>query len=164
MSNAESWRRVHGQSVRRRKRVRTHHDNLQPAPSGPRGRPLEEPYPSRNPVRAAVGDADRRRRVLDRPAELFRVYPPKSVASDPEADRSAGQNAIALASINSTEMLVRQAQLEAAVRGLQAILEAERKRGEELRTERDRWATQAERLALPAPQNRRGFTGWLKRA
>ena len=98
------------------------------------------------------------------PAELFRVYPPKSVASDPEADRSAGQNAIALASINSTEMLVRQAQLEAAVSGLQAILEAERKRGEELRTERDRWAAQAERLALPAPQNRRGFVGWLKRA
>src|SRR5215203_938504 len=41
------------------------------------------------------------------PAELFRVYPPKSVASDPEADRSAGQNPIALAPINSTEMLVR---------------------------------------------------------
>jgi hypothetical protein len=98
------------------------------------------------------------------PAELFRVYPPTSVASDPEADRSAGQNAIALAPINSTEMLVRQAQLEAAVSGLQAILDSERKRGEELRTERDRWAAQAERLALPAPQNRRGFVGWLKRA
>jgi hypothetical protein len=98
------------------------------------------------------------------PAELFRVYPSKSVASDPEADRSAGQNAIALATVNSTEMLVRHAQLEAAVSGLQAILEAERKRGEELRTERDRWAAQAERLALPAPQNRRGFVGWLKRA
>src|SRR3954447_15625740 len=66
------------------------------------------------------------------PAELFRVYPPKAVASDPEADRSAGQNAIAIAPINSTKMLVRQAQLEAAVSGLQAILEAERKRGEEL--------------------------------
>jgi hypothetical protein len=96
------------------------------------------------------------------PAELFRVYPPKS--AEPEAERSAGQNAIAIAPVNSTEMLVRQAQLEAAVSGLQAILEAERKRGEELRTERDRWAAQAERLALPAPQNRRGFTGWLKRA
>jgi len=60
------------------------------------------------------------------PAELFRVYPPKSVATEHEADRSAGQNAIAIASVNSTEMLVRQAQLEAAVSGLQAILEAER--------------------------------------
>src|SRR3954452_4619006 len=98
------------------------------------------------------------------PPELFRVYPPKSVAADAEADRSAGQNAIALAPINSTEMLVRQAQLEAAVSGLQAILEAERKRGEGMGTERDRWAAQAERLALPAPQNRRGFVGWLKRA
>ncbi|MFL5172531.1 MAG: hypothetical protein ACJ8CX_18000 [Microvirga sp.] len=98
------------------------------------------------------------------PAELFRVYPPKSIAADPEADRSTGQNAIAIAPINPTEMLVRQAQLEAAVSGLQAILDSERKRGEELRTERDRWAAQAERLALPAPQNRRGFVGWLKRA
>ena len=98
------------------------------------------------------------------PAELFRVYPPKSVAADAEADRSAGRNAIAIAPVNSTEMLVRQAQLEAAVSGLQAILDSERKRGEELRTERDRWAAQAERLALPAPQNRRGIVGWLKRA
>src|SRR3954465_6202166 len=63
------------------------------------------------------------------PAELFRVYPPKSVAADHEADRSAGQNAIALAPVNSTEMLVRHAQLEAAVSGLQAILEDEGKRG-----------------------------------
>src|SRR5215207_6457341 len=98
------------------------------------------------------------------PAKLFRVYPPKSVAAAPAEDRSAGQNAIAVAPLNSTEMLVRQAQLEAAVSGLHAILEAERKGGEELRTERDPWATQAERLALPATQNRRGFTGWLKRA
>ncbi len=98
------------------------------------------------------------------PAELFRVYPPKSVAADAEADRSKGQNATAISPANSTEMLVRQAQLEAAVSGLQAILEAERKRGEELRTERDRWAAQAERLALPTPQNRRGFGSWLKRA
>jgi hypothetical protein len=98
------------------------------------------------------------------PAELFRVYLPKSAATDLDADRSAGQNPIALAPVNSTEMLVRHAQLEAAVSGLQAILEAERKRGEELRTERDRWAAQAERLALPAPQNRRLFVSWLKRA
>jgi len=40
----------------------------------------------------------------------------------------------------------------------------ESRRAEELRTERDRWAAQAERLALPAPQHRRGFAGWLKRA
>jgi len=140
----------------------THHDNLQPAPSRPRGRHLEEHYPSRYPIRRLSATRTHDGGYSIDPAELFRVYPPKSVASDPEADRSAGQNAIALAPIDS--MLVRQAQLEAAVSGLQAILDSERKRGEELRTERDRWAAQAERLALPAPQNRRGFTGWLKRA
>jgi len=37
------------------------------------------------------------------PAELFRVYPPKSVAADREADRSAGHNAITIAPVNSTE-------------------------------------------------------------
>src|SRR5215203_4263778 len=55
----------------------THHDNLQPAPSGPRGRHLEEHYPSRNPIRAAVGDADRRRRVLDRPRRTVQGLPAK---------------------------------------------------------------------------------------
>src|SRR5215208_5407666 len=97
------------------------------------------------------------------PAELFRVYPPKSVASDREADRSAGQNPIALAPINSTEMLVRRLNWKPQS-GLQAILDSERKRGEELRTERDRWAAQAERLALPVPQNRRGIGSWLRMA
>lgn len=34
---------------------------------------------------------------------------------------------------------------------LRALLEVEKGRGEELRTERDRWALQAERLATPSP-------------
>jgi hypothetical protein len=34
---------------------------------------------------------------------------------------------------------------------LREVLEAEKRRGEELRVERDRWAAQAERLALPKP-------------
>lgn len=37
---------------------------------------------------------------------------------------------------------------------LRVILEIERKRSEEFREERDRWASQAERLALPAPVRR----------
>lgn len=87
------------------------------------------------------------------PAELFRVYPPKSepVASDQPLDRSEGQNAPGGATADATEARIRTAQLEAEINTLKAILEAERKRAEELRAERDRWAAQAERLALPAP-------------
>ena len=98
------------------------------------------------------------------PAELFRVYPPKSeaVAADQSADEGAGQGATA--SADATGLRIRYAQIEAAFDGLKIVLDAERRRAEELRTERDRWAAQAERLALPAPQHRRGFTGWLKRA
>src|SRR3954453_8540894 len=98
------------------------------------------------------------------PAELFRVYPPKSeaVATDQSADEGAGQGATA--SADTTGLRIRYAQIEAAFDGLKIVLDAERRRAEELRTERDRWAAQAERLALPAPQHRRGFAGWLKRA
>jgi hypothetical protein len=51
---------------------------------------------------------------------------------------------------------------------LKAILEAEKKHMEELREDRDRWAAQAERLALPAPQPlhashaKRSLLGWIK--
>jgi hypothetical protein len=87
------------------------------------------------------------------PAELFRVYPPKSETGAPErsVDHSEGQDAPASATPNATEARIRNAQLEAEINALKAILEAERKRAEELREERDRWAAQAERLALPAP-------------
>lgn len=94
------------------------------------------------------------------PAELFRVYPLKStpVASDQPAHRSEGQDAPGIAPLDATEVRVRNVQLEAEINGLKAILELERRRGEELRAERDRWASQAERLALegPAPAAR----GW----
>lgn len=87
------------------------------------------------------------------PAELFRVYPPKSeiVAVDQSADRGEGQGAPEKATPDATEVRIRNAQLEAEINALKAILETERKRAEELREERDRWAAQAERLALPAP-------------
>lgn len=87
------------------------------------------------------------------PAELFRVYPPKSVGGAPErsADQAVGQGAPESGAPDATEIRIRNAQLEAEINALKAILEAERKRAEELREERDRWASQAERLALPAP-------------
>jgi hypothetical protein len=87
------------------------------------------------------------------PAELFRVYPPKSsaVASDQSTHRGEGQDGPASAPADATEVRVRNAQLEFEIKALQAILDVERKRGEELRTERDRWAAQAERLTLEGP-------------
>jgi len=87
------------------------------------------------------------------PSELFRVYPPKSDAdaADRSTDHGAGQDAPPPATIDATELRIRNAQLESEIKALQAILEGEKKRAEELRAERDRWASQAERLALPAP-------------
>ena len=108
------------------------------------------------------------------PAELFRVYAPRSAGAP---DRDTGQDATAMAV--KMDLKIRNAQLEAVVNALKAILENEKKRGEELRTERDRWATQAERLAAPAPAparpviptslpspapERRKLLAWLKAA
>ena len=108
------------------------------------------------------------------PAELFRVYAPRD-ANAP--DRDAGRDATTTA--ETMDLKIRNAQLEAVVNALKAILENEKKRGEELRTERDRWASQAERLAVPpaastrpvvpaplpspAPERRR-LLAWLKAA
>ena len=103
------------------------------------------------------------------PAELCRVYPPRSEA-DQSADHGAGQGATGLSNDAATELRIRNAQLEAGFNALKAILEAEKKHLEEIREDRDRWAAQAERLALPAPdvshaqsqaQPRRCFFGWL---
>jgi hypothetical protein len=95
------------------------------------------------------------------PAELFRVYPPKSSTDAPErsADQSTGQDAPPPATPDATELRLLNVQLEAQLKALRDILEAERKRGEELREERGRWASQAERLALPgpAPASTRGW-------
>jgi excisionase family DNA binding protein len=103
------------------------------------------------------------------PSELSRVYPPKPnlvVVGQCDTDRE-GQNAPAFDTAKVVELRVRFAQLEAAFEGLKSVLEAERRRGEELRVERDRWAAQAERLALPAPQAKPqasdGFMTWAKR-
>src|SRR5215203_2415982 len=64
------------------------------------------------------------------PAELFRVYPSKP-AADQVVDRFAGQDATAPTPAGMTDLLMRQAQLEAALSGVQAILDVERRRAEE---------------------------------
>jgi excisionase family DNA binding protein len=92
------------------------------------------------------------------PAELFRVYPAKSsgVAEERSTDQSVGQDASLSATPDATDLRIRNAELEAQITALKAILEAEKKRADEIREDRDRWAAQAERLALPAPARR----GW----
>lgn len=89
------------------------------------------------------------------PAELFRVYPAKStVAAERSTDHNVGQDTPEVGTggtPDATALVVRNAALEAQITALQAILEAEKKRADEIREDRDRWAMQAERLALTAP-------------
>jgi len=87
------------------------------------------------------------------PAELFRVYPPKIsiVATERSTDQTVGQDAPPSATADAANLQVRNAQLEAETKALKAILEAEKKRADEIREDRDHWRGQAERLSLPAP-------------
>lgn len=90
------------------------------------------------------------------PAELFRVYPVKGSTDTAQqsAHHSVGQDAPVFAvteTPDASELRIRNAALEAELSALKSILDAEKRRGEELREDRDRWHAQAERLALPAP-------------
>jgi excisionase family DNA binding protein len=69
------------------------------------------------------------------PAELFRVYPPKS-AAERVASHSKGHDA---PDSDTVALLIRNVQLEAELNGLRAM-------AEELRRSRDKWEEQAERL------------------
>jgi excisionase family DNA binding protein len=88
------------------------------------------------------------------PAELFRVYPPKPVQAvnlrlDRDVPAQAGTHAEGrdASDPEKVELRVRNATLEAEVKGL-------REMAEELRRARDKWESQAERLtlALAAPK------------
>jgi excisionase family DNA binding protein len=88
------------------------------------------------------------------PAELFRVFPPKSASSPDDqparhgsaaaGTRAEGQHAT---DSEAVELRVRNASLEAEIRGLRDM-------AEELRRARDKWEQQAERamLLLAAPK------------
>lgn len=71
------------------------------------------------------------------PAELSRVYPPRP----PKPERSVPDQA---PQSGAEELRCRNAALEAEVRLLREMADS-------LRSERDRWASQAERLALSPP-------------
>ncbi len=117
------------------------------------------------------------------PSELFRVYEPKPAAPVQEggAEDVEGQDAPA----DDADLRARNAELEQQIKALRGVLEMERerlamerervaeetRRSDELRAERDRWASQAERLALapPAPvtvavPESRGFWPFRRRA
>jgi hypothetical protein len=84
--------------------------------------------------------------VID-PAELHRVFPPLSqhVAENSSANGSGERSATGEGNAwNDPEVAIRLARAEAEVAGLREILELERKRAEELKIERDRWAGIAE--------------------
>lgn len=75
------------------------------------------------------------------PSELFRVYPPKPQRTEePSVDQDTPLN-----------LHVKCAELEANLNALKEILAAERERRISVEQDRDRWADQAQRLALPAP-------------
>jgi hypothetical protein len=111
--------------------------------------------------RMSAGRDDDGNFLID-PAELFRVYPPKASGGDVAGDVPAqpetppkGQDAPALLAADAMEIRLRNAQLQEQIKGLQAILEMERQRAEEaqkradqrteeLKTERDRWASALE--------------------
>ena len=85
--------------------------------------------------------------------------PSSTDAPERSANQSTGQDAPPPATPDATELEAPQRPIGSPAQGLRDILEAERKRGEELREERGRWASQAERLALPgpAPASTRGW-------
>ncbi len=97
------------------------------------------------------------------PAELHRYL--DSVAKETLPDETAKQAETLLEAGSDTlpEMIA----LRFEVEKLNALLEMERQRTEDarrliedVRAERDRWAQQAERLALPSPETKRNGGWW----
>ena len=84
------------------------------------------------------------------PAELFRVYPPESRATRQvrNAAHGVGHGATADA---MADLKIRNAIMEAELGLMKEMLASERRRADEIREDRERWHSQAERLALIAP-------------
>lgn len=116
------------------------------------------------------------------PAELHRVFRPISqisqgVPQNTSENGSAERSATPEENRRNTgehpvprdyELEVRLAKAEAQLEALKEVLELERKRAEELRQERDRWASalEASQRQITDMTNKpsRGFFTWLKRA
>lgn len=114
------------------------------------------------------------------PAELHRVFPPARVpenASSGSGDSAVERYATPGGTVGTPpvshdrELELRLAKAEAQLDALKEVLEVERKRAEELRQERDRWASALEAsqrqitdLSKKPEEASRGFFGWLRRA
>jgi hypothetical protein len=109
------------------------------------------------------------------PAELFRVFPPKSEGQrDSSGTRSEGQtvppegpHGTGHVSTRTADLEIRLAKAEAQIDGLKEILEIERKRAEELRQERDKWSGLAEasqrQIVDMSKRPRGGLFAWFNR-
>lgn len=88
------------------------------------------------------------------PAELCRVYDCKVSEGTPETvagDGSVERDATPVRPGRDPETEKALAAAEARIEGLRQVVEAERRRADEAIADRDRWAAQAERLAVLAP-------------
>ncbi len=93
------------------------------------------------------------------PAELTRVYPPKSEIAETESTAGyAAHRTPITRNLDETDLRIQVAGLSAELKALREVLEAEkrhteaeRRRADEIRQDRDGWRSQAERLLLAAP-------------
>lgn len=87
------------------------------------------------------------------PAELCRVYDCKVPATGETVtgDGRAERDATPAETGRDIELEKALAAAEAKIEGLRAVVEAERRRADDAVADRDRWASQAESLALLAP-------------
>jgi hypothetical protein len=122
--------------------------------------------------RLSAGRDDKGSYSID-PAELFRVYAPKpaeevaATAATESADGGVAHDATPVLTSEATATLIRNAQLEEQIKGLQSIVEMERQRAEdarqraeELKVERDRWAGIAEASQRQITHQAEKRTGW----
>jgi excisionase family DNA binding protein len=93
------------------------------------------------------------------PAELQRYLDSVAETQLPNATVQQGEMAAA-APITPNDTLPDMIALRCEVDKLKALLDAEKQRAEELRADRDRWADQAQRLALPIPATKRNAGWW----
>ena|SRR5215207_9306194 len=96
------------------------------------------------------------------PAELQRYLDSVAETQPPHATVQQGEMALAPPGAPN-DTLPEMIALRCEVDKLKALLDAEKQRAEELRADRDRWADQAQRLALPAPATKRNAGWWLFR-
>ena len=103
------------------------------------------------------------------PAELSRVYPfnatPETGPAMGDVVHHAIPGPVAPEPPRDPELAVRVAALEAEIAGLKALLDVERQRTDEIRAERDRWASQAETAhrLLTDQRAKPGLLAWLFR-